>query len=101
MFINTAEQVAGVPSSWPGANLTIGSRGDSVRQMQEQLNAIARVYTAIPTVAVDGVFGAQTEAAVRAFQQVFGLPSNGIVDLPTWYRISQLYVAVTRIAELN
>lgn len=101
MFINSAEQVAGVPSSWPGANLTNGSRGDSVRQMQEQLNAIARVYTVIPSIAVDGVFGPQTEAAVRAFQQVFGLPSNGIVDLPTWYRISQLYVAVTRIAELN
>ncbi len=101
MFINSAEQVAGVPSSWPGANLTSGSRGDSVRQMQEQLNAIAKVYTVIPAIAVDGVFGPQTEAAVRAFQQVFGLPSNGIVDLPTWYRISQLYVAVTRIAELN
>lgn len=101
MFINSADQVAGVPASWPGANLTIGSRGDSVRQMQEQLNAVAQVYSIIPTIAVDGAFGPQTEAAVRAFQQVFGLPVNGIVNQPTWYRISQLYVAVTRIAELN
>lgn len=101
MYINSAEQVAGVPSSWPGANLSVGSRGSSVRQMQEQLNAIAQVYSVVPTVAVDGVFGPQTEAAVRAFQGAFNLPANGIVDLPTWYRISQIYVAVTRIGELN
>lgn len=100
MYINSANQVAGVPSSWPGANLTNGSRGESVRQMQNQLNTVADVYTAIPKIAVDGVFGPQTEAAVRAFQETFGLPANGIVDLPTWYRISELYVAVSRIAEL-
>jgi peptidoglycan hydrolase-like protein with peptidoglycan-binding domain len=101
MYINSTNEVAGVPSSWPGANLTIGSRGASVRQMQEQLNAIANVYTLVPKIAVDGAFGPQTEAAVKAFQQVFGLPANGIVDLPTWYKISAVYVAVTRIAELS
>lgn len=101
IYINSANEVAGVPSSWPGANLSIGSRGDSVRQMQEQLNAIASVYSSIPAVAVDGVYGPQTEAAVRAFQQTFGLPANGIVDLPTWYKISGIYVAVTRIGELS
>lgn len=100
MYINSANQVSGVPSSWPGANLSIGSRGESVRQMQNQLNAIAQVYTAVPTVSVDGAFGAETAEAVKAFQQTFGLPANGIVDLPTWYRISELYVAVSRIAEL-
>ncbi len=101
MYINSASEVAGVPSSWPGANLTIGSRGDSVRQMQDQLNAIAGVYTSIPVIAADGSFGPQTQAAVTAFQQAFGLPANGIVDLPTWYKISGIYVAVTRIGELN
>lgn len=100
MYINTANEVAGVPSSWPGANLSTGSRGDSVRQMQEQLNAISDVYTIIPKIAVDGAYGPQTEEAVRIFQQSFGLPANGIVDFPTWYRISEIYVAVTRIAEL-
>ncbi|MFU0827411.1 MAG: PG-binding-1 domain-containing protein [Lachnoclostridium sp.] len=100
MYINSATEVAGVPSSWPGSNLTIGSRGDSVRQMQEQLNAISDVYTVIPKLAVDGIFGSATQEAVRIFQQTFGLPANGIVDLPTWYRISEIYVAVTRIAEL-
>ena len=99
IYINTADAVAGVPASWPGANLTIGSSGESVRQMQDQLNTIANVYTLIPKVAVDGQFGPATAAAVSEFQQIFGLPANGIVDLPTWYKISGLYVAVSRIAE--
>lgn len=101
IFINSANEVAGVPSSWPGANLTIGSSGESVRQMQEQLNAIANVYSVIPRIAVDGRFGEGTAEAVRAFQQLFRLPATGIVDFPTWYRISEIYVAVTRIAELT
>ncbi|QHQ63033.1 peptidoglycan-binding protein [Anaerocolumna sedimenticola] len=100
MYINSANEVAGVPASWPGSNLTIGSRGDSVRMIQEQLNAVSDVYTVIPKIAVDGVYGQQTANAVSAFQQTFGLPANGIVDFPTWYRISEIYVAVTRIAEL-
>jgi peptidoglycan hydrolase-like protein with peptidoglycan-binding domain len=99
MYINSTREVAGVPSSWPGSNLTRGSRGVSVRQMQEQLNAIANVYSAIPKIAVDGVFGSQTEEAVKQFQQTFRLPVNGIVDLPTWYKISEAYVGVTRIGQ--
>lgn len=100
MYINTAEQVSGVPVSWPGNNLGDGASGGNVRQIQEQLNAVARVYTAIPQIAVDGIYGAKTENAVRQFQSVFGLPATGIVDYRTWYKISEIYVAVTRIAEL-
>lgn len=100
MFINTAPEVSGVPSSWPGFNLQVGSSGESVRQMQEQLNTISNSYPAIPKVTVDGSFGPETEAAVREFQSVFDLPPNGIVDYPTWYRISEIYVGVSRIAEL-
>ena len=100
MYINTAEIISGIPSSWPGAPLRQGSRSDKVRQMQEQLDAIRNIYTAIPTIAVDGIFGPGTEAAVREFQSIFGLPVTGIVDYRTWYKISEIYVAVTRIAEL-
>jgi peptidoglycan hydrolase-like protein with peptidoglycan-binding domain len=99
IFINTAKEVSGVPSSWPGQNLTIGSRGSSVRMLQEQLNRIAQVYSAIPTLAVDGVYGTRTAAAVKAFQQIFNLPATGVVDLATWYKISQIYVGVTRIGQ--
>ncbi len=99
MYINTATSVSGVPSSWPGYNLTVGSSGDKVRQMQQQLNRIAQNYPAIPTIAADGIFGQRTAEAVRSFQRIFGLPVSGIVDYPTWYKISAVYVAVSRISE--
>jgi peptidoglycan hydrolase-like protein with peptidoglycan-binding domain len=98
IYINTAPSVSGVPRSFPGKNLTIGSSGDNVRMIQTQLNRIAQVYTAIPTIAVDGAYGPRTAAAVRAFQDVFDLPVTGVVDLPTWYKISALYVAIARLA---
>lgn len=101
MYINTAQSISGVPSSWPGYNLTIGSSGDKVRQMQQQLNRIAQNYPAIPTIAADGIFGPATANAVRTFQGIFNLPQNGIVDYPTWYSISNIYVGVSRISEPN
>jgi peptidoglycan hydrolase-like protein with peptidoglycan-binding domain len=100
IYINTATEVSGVPRSWPGSNLTIGSSGANVRTIQEQLNRIAQVYSAIPPLAADGNFGPKTAASVKAFQQIFSLPATGIVDIATWYKISQLYVAITRMAEL-
>lgn len=101
MYINTAEQISGIPASWPGSNLTIGSSGEKVRQMQTQLNRIAEAYPSMPTIAVDGRYGEATAASVRQFQSIFGLPATGVVDYPTWYKISEIYVAVSRIAELR
>lgn len=99
MYINTADAISGIPASWPGYDLTIGSSGQKVRQLQQQLNRIARDYPAIPVVAVDGIFGNNTANAVRAFQRIFGFPQTGVVDFPTWYGISNIYVGVSRIAE--
>ncbi len=100
MYINTAEAISGIPSSWPGYNLEQGSSGQKVRQMQEQLNVISNAYPAIPKINVDGIYGPSTAAAVRKFQSVFGLPVTGIVDYKTWFKISEIYVGVSRIAEL-
>lgn len=101
MYINSADAIAGIPSSYPGYDLRVGSSGAKVRQMQQQLNRIARNYPAIPTVTVDGTFGNQTAQAVKAFQKIFGYPQNGIVDYPVWYGISSVFVGVSRIAELS
>ncbi|HCJ76818.1 MAG TPA: peptidoglycan-binding protein [Roseburia sp.] len=100
MYINTADEISGIPASWPGSNLEVGSTGDKVRMLQEQLNRIARNYPALPTITADGIYGSATRAAVEKFQSIFGLPVTGIVDFRTWYRISEIYVAVSRIAEL-
>ena len=99
MYINSTQYISGIPSSWPGYDLTIGSSGQKVLQLQQQLNRIAQNYPAIPTIAEDGIYGSGTADAVRTFQRIFGLPATGIVDYPTWYKISAIYVGVTRISE--
>ncbi|MBR3825520.1 MAG: peptidoglycan-binding protein [Lachnospiraceae bacterium] len=99
MFINTAEVISGVPSSYPGYSLTIGSSGEKVRQLQNQLNRIARNYPAIPTLTADGIYGPATAEAVKVFQKVFNLPQTGVTDYATWYEVSDIYVGVSRIAE--
>lgn len=100
MYVNEADEISGIPASWPRVDLTIGSRGDKVRQMQSQLARISRAYPAIPTISADGIYGPATAEAVEEFQSIFGLPVTGVVDYSTWYKISEIYVAVTRIAEL-
>lgn len=101
LYIATAEEVSGVPASYPGYDLETGSFGENVLTIQEQLNTISESYPAIPRVAEDGIYGSGTANAVRIFQSIFNLPETGVVDYRTWYRISEIYVAVTRIAELN
>lgn len=101
MYINTAEQIQGIPSSWSGADLDIGSSGQKVRQLQEQLNLIGDYYTAIPALTVDGIYGERTAEAVRQFQRINNMPQTGVVDFSTWYRISDRYVRLSGIAELN
>ena len=101
IYINQATAVSGIPISWPGYLLELGSQGEDVRVIQEQLNAIAKNYPAIPTLVVDGIYGPRTEEAVKSFQKIFRLSQTGAVDYTTWYKLSEIYVAVTRIAELQ
>ena len=101
MYINEAETISGIPASYPGYELTIGASGQKVRQMQEQLNVIAGDYPLIPKIRVDGIYGPATANSVKIFQKIFHLPETGVVDFATWYKISQIYVAVSRIAELK
>ncbi|MCI8729788.1 MAG: peptidoglycan-binding protein [Lachnospiraceae bacterium] len=100
MYINMAEEISGIPASWPRYDLDIGASGQKVTQIQDQLNTIADVYSAIPQEPVTGYYDEATKEAVRTFQKVFKLPQTGIVDYVTWYKIQEIYVGVTRIAEL-
>ena len=100
IYINNAEEISGIPASFPGYDLTIGSTGQKVQQAQEQLDAVASVYSAIPRVTPDGIYGPATAAAVREFQSIFGLPVTGVIDFPTWYKLSHIYVGVSGIGEL-
>ena len=97
IIIREAETASGIPISFPGV-LDTGSRGNAVRVIQNQLNAISDRFPLIPKLAVDGIYGPKTREAVRTFQQIFNLPVTGAVNYPTWYRISDIYVSVSGIA---
>ncbi len=94
--------IRGITSSYPGTPVRRGSTGPNVVVIQTALNRISQNYPAIPKIpAVDGIFGSRTEAAVIAFQQIFGLTPDGIVGPGTWYEIIRLYTGVTRLSELR
>ena len=97
----TATTVEGNPESYPGSPLQLGDSGPAVRTIQMQLNRISQNYPLIPKVAVNGNFNEETQEAVKTFQQIFHLPQDGIVGKSTWYEISRIYVAVTKLAELR
>ena len=99
-IVNNAP-VQGITTSFPGT-LRRGTSGPSVVAIQVELNRISQNYPAIPKISsVDGIFGAQTEAAVRKFQEIANLTVDGIVGRATWYALVRYYVAVTSMAELR
>lgn len=100
--IVTDVPIRGLTPSYPGTPLQLGSSGPSVLQIQGALNRIGRNYPAIPKIpTLDGLFGPSTEAAVQEFQRIFNLTPDGIVGSATWYQILSIYVAVTKLAELQ
>ncbi|MGL5754297.1 MAG: spore cortex-lytic germination protein SleC [Paraclostridium sp.] len=101
IIFEKAPVVSGVPVSFGGEVLQIGSKGKDVKTIQNQLNAISKAYPAIPKIKEDGVYNDALANSVKEFQRIFGLPQSGSVDFKTWYEISRVYVAVTKIASLN
>lgn len=98
IYLAPAEKVEGVPMSFGGETLTVGSAGEDVRTIQLQLNRISENFPALPRVRADGVYGTETQEAVKTFQSIFLLPQTGDVDFATWYSISNIYVAVAKLA---
>jgi len=100
IVFDTARKVEGVPISYPGYTLGFGTNGQPVRIIQGYLNRISNNYPAIPKMAVTGYYDMDTRKSVLTFQSTFYLPQTGTVNYATWYKISQIYIAVTHIAEL-
>lgn len=80
-----------VSDQYDGATVP-GDVGDDVRNIQYLLAYLAQFYDQIPSVALDGIYGAATERAVRAFQAHFELPVTGEVDFPTWDTLYRTYL---------
>ncbi|MCM1045610.1 MAG: LysM peptidoglycan-binding domain-containing protein [Candidatus Gastranaerophilales bacterium] len=94
--------ITGILTSYPGSPLRNGSRGLDVQTIQTYLNRIRRNYPAIPVITDEaGVFGDSTQAAVAKFQSIFNLTADGIVGKATWNKLSSIYTAVTRLADLD
>jgi peptidoglycan hydrolase-like protein with peptidoglycan-binding domain len=75
----------------PGSSLRAGSRGQSVQIIQKHINGLASVYPCIPAVEEDGIYGPETEEAVRAFQRRFGLTEDGVIGADVWNQIISRY----------
>ena len=94
--------IMGIPSSYPGTPLKLGSSGEDVRTMQNFLNRIQANYPLIPQIRnPDGVFGRDTEESVRVFQRTFHLLADGIIGRGTWFKISSIYGGIRRLSELD
>jgi peptidoglycan hydrolase-like protein with peptidoglycan-binding domain len=70
----------------------LGDSGVEIRNIQYFLNYLSEFYSEIPQIDIDGVFGAQTENAVKAFQRLFELPITGTVDLVTYDVLYRTYL---------
>ncbi len=93
--------VLGEFESYPDRILSMGSAGNDVRDIQVRLNRISKNYPSIPKIPQnDGIFGTETENAVKAFQRIFFLDDDGIVGRATWYSIARVYTAVKRLSEV-
>lgn len=93
--ISTPEDTA------PTIPLRLGYSGNDVYILQRRLNRISANYPSIPKIPIeDGIFGNETENAVKEFQRVFGLQVDGIVGNATWYEVREKYNAVKKLNEL-
>lgn len=100
--LTASQNITGITESFPGHSLSVGSQGEAVRRMQNFLNRIRVNFPLIPLISnPNGVFGTDTQDAVRAFQRSFNLTADGVIGRETWNKISFIYVGVTRLAELD
>lgn len=99
--VNETNDIRSPQESYPGEPLSSGDYGENVRIIQEQLNRIAVNFPQLPLIEVNSTFDSSTVNTVREFQRLFVLPVTGVVDRATWYRISQIYGSVKRLAELT
>ncbi|MBR1679315.1 MAG: peptidoglycan-binding protein [Bacilli bacterium] len=88
-------------SSYPGFDLTLGSFGNPVLEMQRDLRRISKNYPAIPGISTTlGIYDEETKEAVKKFQSIFSLPVTGVVDKGTWYKIKYIYTSVKKLSDL-
>ncbi len=91
----STEQVGWEAEPYSGTPLRFGSQGDDVRVLQSYIEKIAEYYSEVPDVSITGYFGSQTQAAVIAIQNLFGISPTGFVGSITWNTIAEKYNDLT------
>ena len=81
--------------------LSPGDRGVEVANLQYLIDYLSAFYNTIPSLAVDGIYGPSTEAAIRAVQSTFSLPITGMLDLDTWETIYRTYLGFVETIPLK
>ncbi len=88
-------------TTYPGTPLRLGTGGEEVIEIQRELNRIAANYPSIPKISGSrGYFEQTTQNAVRQFQHIFNLESDGVVGKDTWYKIKRIYNGIKGLSEL-
>lgn len=87
------QQLLGLSFEYPNA-ISIGDEGDAVTIAQFLLSVISEFYYTVPFVSIDGVFGTDTQNAVKEFQRTFGLPVTGVITQGVWNALYDTFVSV-------
>lgn len=99
-IVENAPIAANIPS-YPGVIFRLGSSGEEVRTIQQQLNRISANYPSIPKIPeINAIFDEPTRRAVQRFQEIFNLTPDGQVGKGTWYKLKQIYNGVKDLSEL-
>ena len=70
---------------------SINNEAEYIRRTQKRLRDLGKADTRIPAVYVDGIYGPETENAVKAIQALVGITPSGRVTAETWDAIAELY----------
>ena len=97
-YVNELDYASNPPVvlPYPGRLIAQGVEGNDVRVLQRYLNTIADVYTEIPKVSEDGIYGNATIAQVKKFREIFGIENESDrVGAATWNAIASVYEDIT------
>ncbi len=94
-IVEDYDNLPGMPDEeYPGYILRPGSAGAEVGTMQTKLNRISPVYTRINFQTADGIYGNNMANAVRRFQHLFGMKTDGVIGPDTWNKIISVHRSV-------
>ena len=91
------QQFYSINWEYPG-DLTPGDRGEKIRHLQYMLSILSDFIPQVPPLVLDGIYGTETENAVRGAQTWLDLPPTGVTDDKTWEEIYDQFSGIENVA---